>query len=219
MSNSEADKTVDPSVALFEQAVESHARRLIAIARGVVGHRASADDIVQQALTNLFEHRHRYDWRQPGGLMRRAVVNEALRVLRRPPMAWMPDEHPGAQQTPVAGMLAGEAIDQVRRAIDQLPEHFRAALVLCEYENLSYAEIAETLGASVPQIKTWIHRARRQLAQLLKQYMSDASDEPASGGRRPDRDAIRTSPRLTRERRSDSSPAGDVDEPGELTGG
>ena len=54
-----------------------------------------------------------------------------------------------------------------------MPEHFRAALVLCEYENLSYQEIADELGASVPQIKTWLHRGRRQLARML----SDSDDE------------------------------------------
>jgi DNA-directed RNA polymerase specialized sigma24 family protein len=36
---------------------------------------------------------------------------------------------------------------------------------------MPYQEIAETLGASVPQIKTWIHRGRRQLAEMLKGYM------------------------------------------------
>jgi RNA polymerase sigma-70 factor (ECF subfamily) len=61
----------------------------------------------------------------------------------------------------------------VRAAIDKLPDHFRAALVLCEYENLSYVEIAKTLGASVPQVKTWLHRARRQLAKMLQPYVED----------------------------------------------
>ena len=65
----------------LSQAVRDHSRRLIAVARGIVGNRASPEDVVQQAITNLYEHRHRYDWREPGGLMRRTVVNEALRIL------------------------------------------------------------------------------------------------------------------------------------------
>jgi RNA polymerase sigma-70 factor (ECF subfamily) len=63
-----------------------------------------------------------------------------------------------------------ETVEKVRAAIDKLPEHYRSALVLCEYEQMPYAEIAKTLNASVPQIKTWIHRARRQLATMLKEY-------------------------------------------------
>jgi RNA polymerase sigma factor (sigma-70 family) len=160
------------TVALFEQAVRAHSRRLLAIARSIAGNRASAEDVVQQALTNLYEHRERYDWREPGGLMRRAVVNEALRILRQPRMTMVADDHPGHFSSPDGGMLDRETVDKVRAAIDRLPEHFRAALVLCEYENMAYVQIAEVLGCSVPQVKTWLHRGRKQLARMLEEFMS-----------------------------------------------
>lgn len=154
---------------LFEKAVKEHSRRLLAVARGIVGNRASPEDVVQQAMMNLYRHRRRYDWREPGGLLRRAVVNEALRLLRQPRMAAMEEDyHVGHSDAPDAAMIGSETVAQVRRAIDRLPEHFRSALVLCEYEKMPYAQIAQTLGASVPQIKTWIFRARRQLAEMLK---------------------------------------------------
>lgn len=157
---------------LFERAVRTHSRRLIAIARAIVGNRASAEDVVQQAVMNLFTHRERYDWREPGGLMRRSVVNEALRILRQPRMTVVADDHPsGRSESPVGGMIDEETVLQVRKAIDQLPEHFRAALVLCEYEQMSYVEIAGVLDVTVAQVKTWLHRGRRQLAERLKGYM------------------------------------------------
>ncbi len=157
---------------LFERAVRQHSRRLLAIARGIVGNRASPEDVVQQAFMNLYTHRDRYDWREPGGLMRRTVVNEALRILRQPHMSVLPDEasDQGRSQSPGQHMIESETVLQVRRAIDRLPENFRAALVLCEYEKMSYAQIAESLDASIPQVKTWIHRGRRQLAELLRAY-------------------------------------------------
>jgi RNA polymerase sigma-70 factor (ECF subfamily) len=161
----------DATIALFERAVEAHSRRLLAIARAIVGTRASPEDVVQQAVMNLFQHRHRYDWREPGGLLKRAVVNEALRLLRHPRMAMVGEEHADRGETPIAGMIENETVRQVRGAIAKLPDHFRAALVLCEYEDLSYAEIAKALDASVPQVKTWIHRARRQLEGMLKGYV------------------------------------------------
>jgi RNA polymerase sigma factor (sigma-70 family) len=157
---------------LFERAVLTHSRRLIAIARAVVGNRAAPEDVVQQALMNLYQHRDRYDWREPGGLMRRSVVNEALRILRQPRMTVVAEDHPSAApDSPVGGMIDHENIVQVRKAIDQLPEHFRAALVLCEYEQMSYVEISQVLNVTVAQVKTWLHRGRRQLAQRLKTYM------------------------------------------------
>ncbi len=171
------------TVELFEKAVRLHSRRLLAIARAIVGTRASPEDVVQQAVTNLFQHRHRYDWREPGGLLKRAVVNEALRLLRPPKMSMVADDHPGQTHTPMDGMIENETVTKVRAAIARLPDHFRAALVLCEYENLSYQQIAESLGASVPQVKTWLHRARRQLAEMLKSYI-----EPRQSRKSPDKD-------------------------------
>src|SRR6187401_445370 len=107
----------------------------MAIARAIVGYRASAEDVVQQALTNLYQHRARYDWREPGGLMRRAVVNEALRLLRQPRMVSVDDGLPvtdesgwnrhGRHPSPADPMLDRETVERVRHAIDRLPEHFR----------------------------------------------------------------------------------------------
>ena len=102
--------------------------------------------------------------------MRRSVVNEAL--LR----AASPAANDGGRGRKLAtrdvsvmgGLIDRETIQQVRDAIDRLPEHFRAALVLCEYENMDYAQIAHVLDASIPQIKTWLHRGRRQLARMLE---------------------------------------------------
>jgi len=164
-------RTEDPTVELFEKAVAAHSKRLLAIARAIVGYRALPEDVVQQAVMNLFQHRHRYDWREPGGLLKRAVVNEALRLLRPPKMSMVSDDQPDQTETPIAGMIENETTAKVREAIAKLPDHFRAALVLCEYEDLSYQQIAEALNATVPQVKTWIHRARRQLEGMLKGYV------------------------------------------------
>jgi RNA polymerase sigma-70 factor (ECF subfamily) len=171
--NSPVD-TASSTDELFEKAVKQHTRRLLAIARAIVGNRASPEDVVQQAFMNLYQHRHRYDWRQPGGLVRRTVVNEALRILRQPRLAGLQEElvESDEGQAPSRQMMESETVQQVRRAIDRLPENFRAALVLCEYEKLSYAQIAETLEATIPQVKTWIFRARRQLAEMLKAYVN-----------------------------------------------
>ena len=109
---------------LFEIAARAHTKRLLAIARAVVGNRASPEDVVQQALVNLYQHRDRYDWHQPGGLLRRAVVNEALRILRQPRMARRTVELPGGGRGPDGGMIDGETVQRVRDAIAALPGPF-----------------------------------------------------------------------------------------------
>ena len=162
------------TIELFEQAVRQHSARLLAIARAIVGNRASPEDVVQQAVMNLYKHRDRYDWREPGGLLKRATVNEALRLLRKPKVSQFSEETdaPGNVNLPDEVVITDETVIRVREAIAQLPEHFRAALVLCEYENMSYQQIAETLNASVPQVKTWIHRARRKMERMLSPYIT-----------------------------------------------
>jgi DNA-directed RNA polymerase specialized sigma24 family protein len=85
---------------LFEKAVAENSRRLLGIARGIVGNRALPEDVVQQAVMNLYQHRARYDWREPGGLLRRAVVNEALRLLRQPRMTAVEEDYHGATSAP-----------------------------------------------------------------------------------------------------------------------
>ncbi len=172
---------LDPTTALFEQAVRDYSPRLLTIARAVVGYRASPEDVVQQALLNLFRHRHRYDWREPGGLMRRTVVNEALRILRTPRMTMVADDHPGDFEEPVDPLVRNETVAAVRAAIEQLPDNYRAALVLCEYEQLSYNQIAESLDCSVAQVKTWIFRARTKLAEMLKDQVEGKTKRKDAG--------------------------------------
>lgn len=158
--------------ALFERLVRDHTPRLTAVARGIVGRRFSPEDVVQQAVANLYEHRERYDWSEPLPLLRRAVVNEALRLLRRKPMAPIESFDIGKDNSPDTSMIRNETVEQVRKAIDRLPDHFRAALVLCEYEGLSYPAIAQELGITIQQTKTWIFRGRRQLEAMLAEFVS-----------------------------------------------
>ena len=56
-------------------------------------------------------------------------------------------------------------------AVESLPENQRSAILLLCQQELSYEEIARILGAGVPAVKTWIHRARLALRELLAEYL------------------------------------------------
>ena len=65
-------------------------------------------------------------------------------------------------------------------ALESLPENHRTALLLLKQQELSYEDIAATMGASVPSVKTWIFRGRQKLRELLRDHLPPVrDDEPA----------------------------------------
>lgn len=69
--------------------------------------------------------------------------------------------------TPERELLAGESRRILEEAIDRLPEHYRAVLVLKDVEELSNDEVAEIVGDTVAAVKTRLHRARMALREHL----------------------------------------------------
>ena len=73
---------------------------------------------------------------------------------------------------PDATLLEHELHEAVDAAIAQLPEAQRMAVILRRYEELSYEEIAEALDQSVSAVKSLLFRARTELRESLKRYLS-----------------------------------------------
>ena len=69
-------------------------------------------------------------------------------------------------------LLSEESKEVLRQSIDSLPEAMRTVVVLKDVEGLKNEEIAETLGISVPAVKSRLHRGRLILRQLLSEYFS-----------------------------------------------
>jgi RNA polymerase sigma-70 factor (ECF subfamily) len=76
---------------------------------------------------------------------------------------WSSSVDDPAVQKQLRGVLAS--------AIDELPPHYRAAIVLRDVEGLSTAEVADALGIPVPTAKTRAHRARLRLRKRLSTFM------------------------------------------------
>jgi RNA polymerase sigma-70 factor (ECF subfamily) len=68
---------------------------------------------------------------------------------------------------PAEEAIRAEQKEQVRQAIELLPEKQRAALVLAYYQQLSYRQVAQVLGCTIGTVKTQMYRALRTLAQKL----------------------------------------------------
>ncbi|OBR64815.1 RNA polymerase subunit sigma-24 [Paenibacillus oryzae] len=81
------------------------------------------------------------------------------------------------EATPEQSLLRNERVDMVRDAINNLPEKQRSALILREYEQLDYQEIASILGQTVSSVKSLLFRARASVKSQLEPYFGNS---PAS---------------------------------------
>ncbi len=76
---------------------------------------------------------------------------------------------PGTRERgPVAEAAAREDRQMVRRVVAELPEKLMRAVSLREFEGLTYQEIADIMDANLGEVKTWIHRGRKKLAERLR---------------------------------------------------
>ena len=73
-------------------------------------------------------------------------------------------------QTPEDEVLSGESRAVLARAIDNLPEHYRAVLILRDVESLSNEEVAAAVGDSVSSVKSRLHRARMVVREQLTRH-------------------------------------------------
>ena len=75
---------------------------------------------------------------------------------------------------PAADLTRAEGIDRVRKAVLTLPVRYREVVVLCDLQELSYAETADALGCAVGTVRSRLHRARALLAAKLSPAVQSA---------------------------------------------
>lgn len=158
--------------------------------RGISGFigasvRSSSDvaDLAQETFLRAYAHLGTFD-PQLGRFstwiyhIARNVVRTFLgRSLRLPATADLGEERTlentlrdaSRDADPVGGVLRAEAESEVRAALAALPERTRAVLALRYYDNMDYQTIAATMGLSLGNVKTVIHRGKLALARLLRE--------------------------------------------------
>jgi RNA polymerase sigma-70 factor (ECF subfamily) len=141
----------------------------------LLGERREAEDLTQEAFLRAFRRLHTFDDQRPfGPWIRQVATNLCLNHLSRSAPASLPleEERDSADfsldQSPESILIGRSQAAQVRAAILALPPHYRAVIELRHFQDLSYAEMANTLGLSLQQVKTHLFRARKTLARGLK---------------------------------------------------
>jgi len=151
----------------FEELVRRYQTSIYRVALRMLGSRADAQDAVQETFVRAWRGLPRF--RHESAIstwLYRIVTRRALdRIASRRSTGTLDEVEVEAGPDPAQAAEHQERFRAVRQAIAKLPPEQRAALVLREFEGLSYQEVAQVLGASVPAIKTRIHRARLTIIQ------------------------------------------------------
>jgi RNA polymerase sigma-70 factor (ECF subfamily) len=138
------------------------------------GNRADAEDLTQETFVRVFKSLAEYTPGTFEGWLHRITTNLFLDMVRRRQRIRfdaLPDDAGDRLASNSAGPEQAYAemhLDpEIQRALDALPADFRAAVVLCDLEELSYEEIAATLGIKVGTVRSRIHRGRVLLREAL----------------------------------------------------
>ena len=171
----------------FEFVVRVYGGRLLAVARRLTASDEDARDVVQSAYLKAFRALDDFEGTsQLSTWLHRIVVNTALMTLRsrrRRPEASIEDLLPAFREdghhveeftewnAPADRLLEREETRAIVRAcIDQLPDSYRAVLVLRDIEEFSTQEAAERLAITPTAVKVRLHRARQALSTLLRRH-------------------------------------------------
>jgi len=153
--------------AAFETLVSRYQRGLFNIALRMLGSYEDARDCTQNAFVKAYEHLDSFDRDQRFcSWMYRILRNECLNVIRarRPETEISPDMSAARGADPVETNERQKAIEL---ALKSLSVDYREVVVLRHFTELSYDEIAATLGISATTVKSRLYTARQQLSDLL----------------------------------------------------
>jgi RNA polymerase sigma factor (sigma-70 family) len=158
----------------WEELVRDHGARVYRLAYRLTGNPHDAEDLTQDVFVRVFRSLHRF---QPGtfeGWLHRITTNLFLDGARRRQKIRFDglgdgsaERLPSAWPNPSDQLADADLDHDVAAALSALSPEFRAAVVLCDIEGLSYEEISEVLDIKIGTVRSRIHRGRAQLRTAL----------------------------------------------------
>lgn len=185
-------RTLEGDQAAFEALVAKYSGRLFGVARQYTRSTAEVEDLVQDTFLKAYTKLETYRAESSFSTwLMRIAVNSALDLRKRcsrSPVASVedPEELLGAETSgpraggfpaPDEGLTRAEMAEVTEAALEKLPDAFRTVLVLREFEELSYVEIAEMLEISIGTVESRLFRARARFREALCELQPELFEE------------------------------------------
>ncbi|MBT3337890.1 MAG: sigma-70 family RNA polymerase sigma factor [Anaerolineae bacterium] len=159
----------------FGKLVQLHQSAVFNVAYRMLGNRRDAEDAAQEAFVRAYKAFNSFDTERPVlPWLKKIVTNLCLnRIKAHRPTLSLENGLPPPKESkpgPEAQTANRERDAQVRAAILSLPPRYRAVIELRHFQDLNYEEIAEALSKPISTVKSDLFRARKMLAEKLKEF-------------------------------------------------
>ncbi len=172
----------------WEDVVTLHSARVYRLAYRLTGNPYDAEDLTQEVFVRVFRSLSSYTPGTFEGWLHRITTNLFLDQARRKSKIRFDalgddaeSRMPGRVLSPDAQVADRLFDDDVEAALRELPPDFRAAVVLCDIEGLSYDEIADVLDLKLGTVRSRIHRGRSMLRKALAHRAPSTGRQRYSG--------------------------------------
>jgi RNA polymerase sigma-70 factor (ECF subfamily) len=159
----------------WDEVVREHSGRVYRLAYRLTGNSHDAEDLTQDVFVRVFRSLSSYTPGTFEGWLHRITTNlflDGVRRKQRIRFDALPDDAAdrlSGREPPPDRVFDDRMLDaDIQAALDALAPDFRAAVVLCDIEGLSYEEIAATLDVKLGTVRSRIHRGRAQLRAALE---------------------------------------------------
>ena len=170
----------------WDEVVRAHSARVYRLAYRLTGNQHDAEDLTQEVFVRVFRSLSSYTPGTFEGWLHRITTNLFLDGVRRKArirFEALPEDAERLESRGQSGTANPAQVyddthfdPDVQAALDALPPDFRAAVVLCDLEGLTYEEIADVLGIKIGTVRSRIHRGRSQLRASLAHRAPAARD-------------------------------------------
>lgn len=169
-----ATKMKEGSAEAFKILYDAYGQKVYRYCLRLLGDTEVANDCFQETFAKIYENRALFKGNSFGAWIFRIAHNNCMNHLRT-------KKHTEEIQDVFFASGNIEADDfglkkEIKSALQKLPESLKEAIILREYQELSYAEIAEVLAIDVSLAKVRVFRARTQLKSLLKPLMKELNE-------------------------------------------
>jgi RNA polymerase sigma-70 factor, ECF subfamily len=158
----------------FGSLLRCHEKQAFNVALRLLGNRQDAEDATQEGFFRAYRSMDTFDADRPfAPWLKKIVVNVCLNRMEKRETLPLEDDSKVVthDHEPETESLDRERSNQIRAALTALPPHYRAVIELRHFNDLSYAEIAEALNRPVSDVKSDLFRARKLLAEKLKEAL------------------------------------------------